>query len=68
MKFKSKYKQLSFTVDGVRKKFSEGFYETNNKDEIAVLENMRDVEVVEEKKAAAAPTKKAAEKTAAPKK
>lgn len=68
MKFKSQYKRLSFTVNGERKKFSEGIFETDNKDEIAVLENMRDVEVVEDKKAAAAPTKKTAEKAAAPKK
>lgn len=60
MKFKSKYKRLSFTVNGVRKKFSEGLYETEDKEEILVLEKLRDVEVIPEQKAAAQPTKKAA--------
>lgn len=63
MKFKSNFNSLSFRVNGQRKKFSEGFYETENKDEIAVLETLRDVEKVEDKKPTA--TKKV---TAAPKK
>lgn len=64
MKFESKYKNLSFRVNGQRKKFSEGIYETDNKDEIAVLEKMRDV-FAEEKKVVAP---KKAQTVPAPKK
>lgn len=66
MKFKSHYKSLSFRVNGQRKKFNDGLYETENKDEIAVLETLRDVVAVVEKKPA--PVKKAAPTAAAPKK
>ena len=71
MKFKSKYKRLSFTVNGQRLKFDEGVFETEDKAVIEVLERLADVTAVAEKKAApvkAAPAKKAGTAAQAPKK
>lgn len=48
--FKSRYDELSFYVDGKRKKFQNGEYKTEDKKEIEVLEKLRDVERVEDEK------------------
>lgn len=41
-KYESKYKELAFYVDGVRKHFVGGFYETTDKDEQKVLDALKD--------------------------
>lgn len=42
-KYKSKYQEFSFYVDGERKAFRGGFYETTNKAEQKVLDGLKDV-------------------------
>lgn len=46
-KYTSKYKSLGFYVNGVHKQFSNGVYETNDSEEIAVLERVTDAIKVE---------------------
>ncbi len=43
MEFTSKYKTLSFYVNGDRKKFADGTYNTKDPEEIKVLKNLKDV-------------------------
>lgn len=49
-KFKSRYRGLSFYVDGKLLSFSGGSFSTNDKKVIAVLENLRDVERIDDPK------------------
>lgn len=53
MKYTSKFPNLSFYVEGERKYFSNGIYETTDKAAIAVLDAIKDV-----KKEAAKPAAK----------
>lgn len=46
--FKSKYRELSFYVDGELLSFAGGSFSTNDKKVIAVLETLKDVKQVEE--------------------
>lgn len=48
VKFTSRYQSLGFYVKGELKRFSNGQYVTDDKDEIAVLSGLSDVEKVEE--------------------
>lgn len=41
-KYTSRYAQLSFYVDGVFKRFSNGEYNTTNPRELAVLDELKD--------------------------
>lgn len=43
-KYKSRYPELSFYVDGVERKFSGGEYEAKNAEEVAVLNRLSDAE------------------------
>lgn len=45
--FKSRYPELGFYVNGKYRQFDRGRYTTNDKDEIAVLEKLADVERVD---------------------
>lgn len=45
--FKSKYPAMGFYVGGELKRFSDGVYATDDKDEIAALEAMSDIERVD---------------------
>ena len=47
MEFKSKYLELGFYVGDQPRKFSNGTYLTDNKEEIEVLNGLVDVEAVE---------------------
>jgi len=59
-KFTSHYQALGFYANGQLKRFSNGQYVTEDKDEIVVLSGMADVEVVvEEQKTEAKPAPKA---------
>ena len=62
-KYESKYLTLGFYVDNALKRFSAGVYETNDKDEIAVLDGLVDAVKVEEPKTEAKPATKAPAKT-----
>jgi len=63
-KFTSKYPSYGFYANGELKRFSNGIYVTDDKDEIAVLSDMRDVEIVaEQPKTEAKPATKAPAKT-----
>ncbi|MGK5511782.1 hypothetical protein [Brevibacillus formosus] len=42
-----KYKSLTFYVDGIRHQFLDGFYETTNKKEQTVLNELPDVKKLE---------------------
>lgn len=57
--YKSRYIELSFYVNGEMKSFSNGQYNTDNEEEIKVLDNLTDVEKVKEQ-AEEKPTKRAA--------
>lgn len=46
VEYRSRLKELSFYVNGKRKKFSEGVYKTNNKAEMKVLDTLADVKKV----------------------
>ena len=46
--FKSKYRELSFYVDGELLSFAGGSFSTNDKKVIAVLETLKDVKRVDE--------------------
>lgn len=59
-KYKSKYPALGFYVDGELRKFSGGEYNTTDKSEIAVLDNLTDAVKEAEAKA---PAKKAPAKS-----
>ena len=49
MKYKcTKHKELGFYVGGELKRFHDGEYNTENKKEMAILDNLVDVEKVEE--------------------
>ena len=69
-KFTSKYPSYGFYANGELKRFSNGIYVTEDKDEIVVLSGLRDVEIVveqsepktEAKPAAKAPVRKASAK------
>lgn len=50
-KYTSQHKSLGFYVNGVLKKFSNGEYSTENKDDIAVLEQLKDAKRVDEPQA-----------------
>ncbi|MDQ0168771.1 hypothetical protein [Paenibacillus tundrae] len=43
-KYKSRYLELSFYVDGVERKFSGGVYEAKTANEVAVLNRLSDAE------------------------
>ncbi|MFF8391785.1 MULTISPECIES: hypothetical protein [Bacillati] len=58
--YQSKYPELGFYVNGERKQFAFGAYKTEEKDEIAVLDVLTDVNRVDKPKAA--PRKAAADK------
>ena len=47
-KFTSRYQALGFYVKGELKRFSNGQYVTDDKDEVAVLNGLTDVEKAEE--------------------
>lgn len=47
-KYTSRYQALGFYVKGELKRFSNGQYVTDDKDEVAVLNGLADVEKVEE--------------------
>lgn len=47
-KYQSRYKELMFYVGGSLRKFTNGIYVTEDKDEIAVLEKLADVQRVDE--------------------
>lgn len=47
-KFTSRYQSLGFYVNGELKRFSNGQYVTDDKEEVAVLSALSDVEKVEE--------------------
>jgi len=49
-KYTSQYKSLGFYVKGELKRFSNGEYVTSNKDEIAVLDGLRDAKRIDEPK------------------
>lgn len=49
-RYKSKFPELGFYVYGERKKFQCGFYETNDKATIRVLDSLKHVERVKEPK------------------
>lgn len=57
-KYTSRYLELGFYVGGDLKRFSNGHYETTNKDELAVLDTLSDVKKEAEEKPAAAPKRK----------
>lgn len=67
-KYKSKHLEYGFYVDGERRKFQYGEYETKDKREIEVLDSLQYVDRVdgqpkaEEKKAEVKPKKAAANK------
>jgi len=61
--FQSKYRELSFYVNGSVRSFDGGSYTTEDADEIAVLESLVDVERVDKEKPEEAEVK-AAEKAA----
>lgn len=65
-KFTSKYPSYGFYANGELKRFSNGIYVTEDKDEIVVLSGLRDVEiVVEETTTEAKPATKATAKRTA---
>lgn len=64
-KYESKYPSLGFYVNNVLKHFSAGFYETDDKDEMAVLDGLIDAVKVEEPKPEAKPATKAPAKRTA---
>ncbi|MCM3205616.1 hypothetical protein [Paenibacillus illinoisensis] len=43
-KYRSRYPELSFYVDGVERKFSGGVYEAKTAEEVAVLNRLSDAE------------------------
>lgn len=47
-KFTSKYLSLGFYANGELKRFSNGIYVTEDKDEITILAGMRDVKIEKE--------------------
>lgn len=49
-RYKSKFPELGFYVYGERKKFQCGFYETNDKATISVLDSLKHVERIKETK------------------
>lgn len=55
-KYTSRYAQLSFYVDNVLKRFSNGEYNTINAEEIAVLDDLKDAIRVDEPKTEVAQT------------
>jgi hypothetical protein len=52
-KYKSRYPELSFYVDGVERKFSGGAYDAKTAEEVAVLNRLSDAEPAEDKPAKA---------------
>ena len=66
-KFTSKYPSYGFYVNGELKRFSNGIYVTEDKDEITVLSELRDAEIVVEKTEAKPDTKAPAKRTASAK-
>lgn len=64
-KFKTRYSELGFYVNGSLCRFNDGTYTTDDKDAIAALEALKDVERVDkpaEDKPADKPAKKSAKK------
>ena len=47
-KFKTRFSELGFYVNGSLCRFKGGIYVTDNKDEIAVLEKLADVQRIDE--------------------
>lgn len=45
--YKSRYPKLMFYVDGVAKRFNNGVYNTDNKEEITVLDSLADAQRVD---------------------
>ncbi|MEI2280693.1 hypothetical protein [Paenibacillus polysaccharolyticus] len=73
-KYRSRYPELSFYVDGVERKFSGGVYEAKSAAEVAVLNRLSDAEPdteepaqVDEEPKAPAPTKRKANATSSAK-
>jgi len=73
-KYKSRYPELSFYVDGVERKFSGGVYEAKSAVEVAVLNRLSDAEPdteepaqVDEEPKAPTPTKRKANATSSAK-
>lgn len=64
-KFTSQYLSLGFYANGELKRFSNGQYVTEDKDEIATLASLRDVTIVDEPKPEAKPAPKAPAKRTA---
>lgn len=64
-KYESHYKSLGFYVNGELKRFNHGSYVTDDKDEIAVLNEMTDVTCVDEPKETKQPEAKPAPKAPA---
>ena len=60
-KFKSRYSGLGFYVNGSLRRFKNGVYVTNDKEEIAVLEKLSDVKRVDKPAKAGETESKAAE-------
>lgn len=60
-KYMSKHLEYGFYVNGERRKFQHGKYETNDKDEIKVLDSLQYVERVDESKAEKVDEEKKAE-------
>ncbi|MFE4199347.1 hypothetical protein [Aneurinibacillus aneurinilyticus] len=46
VEYKSRYLMLTFYVNGSARTFQDGRYTTNDKDEIAMLDSLKDVERV----------------------
>jgi hypothetical protein len=61
-KYKSKYAELTFYVEGEAHSFKDGNLHTEDKEVIAVLDKLEDVKQIEEPKPKVAPTKKASAK------
>jgi len=64
-KYQSKHANFGFYVDGVRYRFANGVFVTDDKKLHAVLDNLSEVTCVEKPKPAAAPKPKAETKTKA---
>ena len=54
-KYESRYQSLGFYVNGELKRFSNGVYNTDDKDAIAVLDTVSDAKCVDEPEAKPAP-------------
>lgn len=59
--YKSRYSGLAFRTNGVRRKFVDGRYVTDDKNEIAVLDKLADAVRIDEPAPAPAVNKKAEE-------